>query len=165
MKIETTTGHYGITVSGDIADAKLTELATLGLSQGVLYRGVFAKLRETTGAKRELDKSAAFDATVGEKVKAAIAEAVRAYGTFDVTVAEYIGGESTSDKPTKEATEMWTAVQAFPDKKFAAACVKLGIERDAEGDVVDEDQAILACKAHLRRTREAAKAAAMAELS
>lgn len=99
MKIETTTGKYKIVVEGGILPAKMEELATLGLAQGVLYRGVFAELRELTGAKRKLEDSAAFDAGKGEKVGAAVLAALAPFmGPAEVAVTEYVGGEPAALK-------------------------------------------------------------------
>lgn len=92
----------------------------------VLYRGCFAKLRDITGAKREFEKSAGFAVDVAEKVKAQVAEAVKDYGEFVITVSEYVPPEAAGDKVTKDATAFWTTVQTFEQAKYIAACKKLG---------------------------------------
>lgn len=144
MKIETTTGHYGITVTGSVQQDKLEELATLGLAQGVLYRGVFAELRETTGAKRKLEESAPFKADVAEIVKAAIAAAVKPYGdSFTVNVIEYVGGESGGNSRLM-ATEMWQKVAGTP---MEAA---LGLT----GDDITDEQGVEACHKFLAGLRQ-----------
>lgn len=99
MKIETTTGRYAITVEGSILTEKKDELALLGLSQGVLYRGVFAELREKTGAKRKLEDSAAFTQPVADAVGAAVMKALLPFmGATEVAVTEYSGGEAVALK-------------------------------------------------------------------
>lgn len=98
-EIKTTTGRYAIAVNGNILPEKVQELAVLGLAQGVLYRGVFAELRETTGAKRKFEDSAAFDKAVADKVGSAIAEALAPFmGAAEVAVTEYVGGEASEVK-------------------------------------------------------------------
>lgn len=132
MKIETTTGHYGITITGDVNAEKRDELAVLGLSQGVLYRDVFAKMRETTGAKRSLDESVPFNEDVALKVVDAVEKAVKDYGIFTVDVVNYEGGEgSTSSR--KMATEMAEQV-----KGNVAMLTVLGCTSESSGETVIE---------------------------
>jgi hypothetical protein len=115
MKIESTTGHYGITVTGDVQAAKLEELAALGLAQGILYRGVFADLRETTGAKRKMEDSAPYDAAKAAIVKAAIAKAVVAYLVNPLIVVDsYDGAEAKAPKFAREKKK-------FAEKESTAA--------------------------------------------
>lgn len=71
---------------------------------------------------------------------------------------EHVYGEA-GEKPTKEATELWTKVQGLQGDAFEAALKKLGL-----GEDYDDDSGILACKAMLTKAREAAKVAQAAAL-
>ncbi len=152
MKIETTTGKYAVIVNGEIRPEKVMELAVDGLCQGQLYRGVFAPARDYTGAKRKMEDSAAFDTALGERLRGDVAVAIRPFVTdaTTVSVVEYVGGESSDSKPTKEATEMWSVLQSKPDHaEFAAKCKLLGIDPE-EGD---DDKAIIAIRDFMRKAR------------
>lgn len=77
-------------------------------------------------------------------------------------LGEHVFGEG-SDKPTKEATEMWTKVQGFQGEKFTKALALLGLK---EEDYSDES-GVLACKVYIQKTRKEAmeKAAAALEIA
>lgn len=60
---------------------------------------------------------------------------------------------AAGDKPTAEATEMWTRVQALkPEEKFQAALKSLGLAED-----YTDETGILACKKKLTEAKAAAK--------
>ncbi len=156
MKIETTTGKYAIVLTGTVQPEKAGELQALGVAQGLLYRGVFAELRETTGAKRRYENCADFDSAIAEKVNVAISKAVKDYLTdVRVDVSEYVPSESGDNKPTQEATELWTKIQTLPEAEFDKKLAVLGL-----GDDYDDASAILAIRNKLREARQRAAEAA-----
>ncbi len=153
MKIETTTGKYAIVLSGSVQPEKASELQALGVAQGLLYRGVFAELRETTGAKRRYENCADFDPEVANTVSVAIAKAVKDYLTdVRVDVSEYVPSESGDNKPTAEATELWTKIQQLPEPEFNKKLAVLGLVEDE----YDDASAILAIRNKLREARQRA---------
>lgn len=132
MKLKTTTGKYAIEVSGEILPAKLAELAELGLAQGVLYRGVFAELRELTGAKRKLEDSAAFDAGKAKLVMEAITKALAPYvPDHEIAVTEYVGGEPAALKYKAEREKASAHESAGDLEAWLAA--KVGFTGETHG--------------------------------
>lgn len=139
-------------LQGSVQPEKAGELQALGVAQGLLYRGVFAELRETTGAKRRYENCADFDREVAGKVEEAVRKAVKDYLTdIRVDVSEYVPSESGDNKPTAEATELWTKIQSLPAPEFEKKLAVLGLDDD-----YDDASAILAIRNKLREARQRA---------
>lgn len=172
-------------VGEDLTEA--TEALCLQGIANLCYRTVGSNVDKALGVKSKKNGGMGRDAvkwdaelgnTIDTAVSAKITELENETGSklkalklsFAVT-GEHVKGEGGSDAPTKEATEMWTKVQALTESpeeiaagmqkgaKFERALKALGLAED-----YTDETGILACKRKLTEAKAAAKAQASALL-
>lgn len=102
--------------------------------------------------------SIGYSAKSAEKLEELFNEALPAGVAVEFTMTEHVAGEGNA-KPSKEAEELWTQVQGYPQERFAKACAQLGIDPEAG----DDEAGVKACHAYLveakRKAAQAAKGA------
>lgn len=117
-------------------------------------------VKERKGVEYSEESAQIINAAVSKKLTELVGKTPALTGlklSFAVTGQHEFG--ATGDAPTKEATEMWTKVQALPAEKFATALKALGLAED-----YTDETGILACKRKLTEAKAAAKAQASALL-
>lgn len=126
--------------------------------------GVKTKENRKYEKRVEVPYSAANSAIIEKAVREALDELAESEAsvaklgiTFRITGQHEYG--STDDKPTKEATALWTAIQALPEAKFNEKLKVLGLDAD-----YTDETAIIAVRDALRKARQEAADAAKAKL-
>lgn len=148
------------------------ELLLQGLAN-IAYRVAGSRIDKALGVKSKKNggmgrEGVVFDPkhipTIESAVSTAITEMENVEGSkvkplalsFAIT-GEYV--PKTDGTASKEATELWTKVQALPADKFEAAIKKLGLAED-----YDDESGIAACVRHIQAEKAKAKLAAAAGL-
>jgi len=155
---------------GDEVNAATVALATQGLAN-VQFRAVASEVEKAliaAGAMTKEAKRSAIPFTPAnlaiivakgqEKLDAVCKKEGLPSMLLEVT-GEHVYGESDG-APTKEAIALWTQIQALPEADFTAVLKGLGLDPEN----YDDDTAIVACKAHIRKVKEEAKASMLAKL-
>lgn len=152
----------------------------------ICYRTAGSNVDKALGVKSKKNggmgrEGLSYDSALGETINAAVSakitelenatgSKVKALKLSFAVIGEHVKGES-GDAPTKEATEMWTKVQALVEtpeeiaggmakgSKFEKALKTLGLAED-----YTDEQGIMACKARLTAAKQAAKVAAATAL-
>lgn len=148
------------------------ELCLQGLAN-IAYRVAGSRIDKALGVKSKKNggmgrEGVAFDPkhipTIESAVSTAITELenvegskVKPLGLSFAVTGEYV--PKTDGTASKEATELWTKVQALPADKFEAAIKKLGLAED-----YDDESGIAACVRHIQAEKAKAKLAAAAGL-
>lgn len=145
-------------VVGDEVNEATTALCLQGLAN-ICYRVAGSSVDKALGVKER--KSVEYSDADGERINAAVSkkltEMLAAEKTkvlaglsmsFAVTGAHEFGAE---EKGTKEATELWTVIQALPEDKFNEKLKVLGLDED-----YTDETAIIAVAKALRDARKAA---------
>lgn len=164
---------------GDEVNAASEALCLEGLAN-ICYRVAGSAVDKALGVKKgEGRKAVLFVPNMGDEIDAAVNKKLAELEAKQTVLVElklnfmvtgqHMFGEG-GDAPTKEATEMWTRVQALEEAKFNKAMVALGfednVEIDSEGKPTvhtfdyDDEKGILACKRKLQEAKAAAKAQA-----
>lgn len=165
---------------GDEVNESTTALCVEGLAN-ICYRVAGSAVDKALGVKKgEGRKALAYVPSLGDEVDAAVSKKLKELEGKEVALTalklsfmvtgQHVFGEG-SDAPTKEATEMWTKVQALTETpaelatgmakgaKFEKALAALGLAED-----YTDESGILACKAKLTAAKLAAKQQAAALL-
>lgn len=165
-------GRFAYEITAEIGEEVNEESANLcvrgladtgfrGVSSDVEKSLVEAKLMTKEQKRGEVAFATATAALIVEKAQAKLDEIAKKGKlpamSFRVT-REHVFGEA-GEKPTKEATERWTALQSLPTEKFERALKLLGL-----GEDYTDEQGILAVKKHLNDAKERAAQAAKAAL-
>lgn len=163
IKFESNYGNFAYRMTAEVGE-DLTDataaLAVQGLAN-ICYRVAGSAVDKALGVKER--KSVLFSAADGERISAAVSKKlVELEGktpilaalkmSFAVTGQHEFG--TAGGDPTKEATELWTKVQAKPEAEFEKALTQLGLDAD-----YDDEKGIAACHAFLRKVKEVQKAA------
>lgn len=168
ITFESNYGHFAYRFDAEIGDAVNAQsewLCYQGLAN-IAYRVAGSAVDKALGIKER--KSVEYSDADGERINAAVSKKLTELAakegnikllnmSFAVT-GQHVFGEG-NDAPTKEATEMWTKVQALEEGKFKAALKTLGLAED-----YTDEQGIMACKARLTAAKQAAKVAAATAL-
>lgn len=168
-------GNFAYRMTAEVGEelTPATEvLAVQGLAN-ICYRVAGSSVDKVLGVKVRKDVS--FSDDDGERINAAVSKkigemvgkdaALTALKLSFAVTGQHVFGEG-GDAPTKEATEMWTRVQALKEPKFGQAMSALGFvgtvitEEDGAQHVdydYDDASGILACKKKLTEAKAAAK--------
>lgn len=168
MKIEfkSNYGNFDYSISAEVEAGGSETLMTQGLAN-IAYRVAGSSVDKALGVKER--KGVAYSVEDAGKIDAAVSKKLTELEAKDAGLAslklsfhvtgQHEFGEGGANVVTKEATELWTSVQALPGEKFATVCKNLGL-----GEDYTDEQGILACKKFLAAEKAKAKAGALAAM-
>lgn len=152
---------------GDEVNEATTALCLQGLAN-ICYRVAGSSVDKALGVKER--KSVLFSDADGERVNAAVSKKLTEMLAADKTKVlaglnmsfVVIGAHEfgSADTGTKEATELWTVIQALPEARFEEKLKVLGL-----GDDYTDEIAIIAVAKALREARKAAAERAKNEMA
>lgn len=170
ITFESNYGNFSYRMTAEIGDevnAATEVLCTQGLAN-ICYRVAGSSVDKALGVKER--KGVEYSDNDGERINAAVSDKLtkmlleeKTKGLAPLKLSFAVTGQhefgSTSDAPSKEATELWVKVQAMQGEKFEKALKVLGLNED-----YTDESGILAAKKFLQAAKKAAQVAAAAAL-
>lgn len=161
-------GNFAYALVANIVEETLSEKTLKLIDEGMAnlsYRAcgssVAKALGVKTGSGEEGRRGVLYSDEDAERINKAANDKLTKLGFSDSEISFSVTGQheyGAEEKPTKEATEAWTKIQAMPEPRFTEKCKLIGIDPESYEDA----DAILKVRRFLIDTARKAKENAFA---